>query len=329
MTLQTMKYAIEIADRQSFSAAAKTFYVSQSTLSVAIRELEAELGTTLFQRSSKGVTLTFDGEDFIKYARQIVGQSEHLEQRYKMRRSFPMRFSVSTQRLPFATRAFRALLNSIQMENFDMAIRECPTHNVIQDVSVSRSELGVLAIHESNWNSIQRVFQNSEIEFRLLRELPVFVFLRSTHPLAGHKSVSLEELAAYPFVTYDQASEHTHFTEEPLFYELMEKNIHVSDRCSKLALIRNSDCFSIGPDLPNSNADAFHSGMGEVRAIPLTEPVEPLRAGIISKKDIPLSRLAKEYLEHLIREMDALLEAKSKARREGSDSRSATRGIPC
>ena len=120
--------------------------------------------------------------------------------------------------------------------------------------------------------------------------------------------------------TYDQASEHTHFTEEPLFYELMEKNIHVSDRCSKLALIRNSDCFSIGPDLPNSNADAFHSGMGEVRAIPLTEPVEPLRAGIISKKDIPLSRLAKQYLELLIREMDALLEAKSKARREGSDN---------
>lgn len=110
MTLQNLKYVVAVAEHGSFSAAAKALYISQSTLSSAIKELEAELGTQLFLRSNRGIQPTPDGEDFLRYAREIVEQSRALERRYRHRRYAPTRFAVSTQRLPFAVRAFQRFM---------------------------------------------------------------------------------------------------------------------------------------------------------------------------------------------------------------------------
>lgn len=82
MTLQNLKYMLEISNSHSFSKAAKNLFVSQSTLSAAVKELESDLGITIFKRTNRGVSLTYDGEDFIKYAKEIVEQSQYLEQRY-------------------------------------------------------------------------------------------------------------------------------------------------------------------------------------------------------------------------------------------------------
>ena len=108
MTLQNLKYMLEISNSHSFSKAAKNLFVSQSTLSAAVKELESDLGITIFKRTNRGVSLTYDGEDFIKYAKEIVEQSQYLEQRYHARKSLPMRFSVSCQHLPSAVRALLA-----------------------------------------------------------------------------------------------------------------------------------------------------------------------------------------------------------------------------
>ena len=91
-----------------------------------------------------------------------------------------------------------------------------------------------------------------------------------------------------------------------MFYELLDKNIHVSDRCTKIALIRNTNCFSIGPDLPNSNADAFHKGMGEIVALPMKEPIEPLHAGYIMRTGQAVSPIAGQFIKYLEEELKAL-----------------------
>ena len=306
MTLQNMKYIIEIASHHSFSEAAKALYVSQSTLSVAVREMEKDLGIAIFNRNNKGVTLTYDGEDFLKYAREIVEQVEYLERRYQHRQYLPMRFSVSSQRLPFVARAFNRLLNTVNMGTYDMAVRECPTYTVIHDIASNKSELGILAIHASHMRTIQKTLDSNEISFTELAQLPIFVFLCRTHPLADRPSVSLEDLKDYAFVTYDQEINASHFTEELLFYELLDKNIHVSDRCTKIALIRNTNCFSSGPDLPTSNADAFHKGMGEIVALPMKEPIEPLHAGYIMRTGQAVSPIAGQFIKYLEEELKAL-----------------------
>ncbi len=299
MTLQTMIYIIEASKHQSFSEAAKALFISHSTLSTAIKDIEVDLGIILFFRNNRGATLTPDGEDFIKYAKEIVYQSEQLEQRYSSRKYLPMRFSVSTQRLPFAVRSFTKLIQDMSLSTYDMAIRECPTYSVIQDVSSQKSELGILSIHDTHLQSLNKVLLKYNLKFNELGLLKPYVFINTHHPLAQNQSISLEELEPYPFITYDQEVDVSHFTEEMLFYKLLNKNIHVSDRCSKIALVRNCNCFSIGPDLTNSNADIFHKGLGEIIAIPLSDFTEPLHLGYISLPSKPLSDLSKQYLKYL------------------------------
>lgn len=137
----------------------------------------------------------------------------------------------------------------------NIAIRECDTNSVIHDVAGRKSELGVVAIHEPHMRSMQTLFSSYDIEFHEIKSVKNYVFLRFGHPLASLPVLSIKDLEKYPFVTYDQELESSHFSEEPLFYKLLNKNVHVSDRCTKIALVRKTDCFSIGPDLPNSNAE--------------------------------------------------------------------------
>ncbi|KIR02254.1 hypothetical protein P261_01069 [Lachnospiraceae bacterium TWA4] len=306
MTLQNMKYIIEIANQQSISKAAKSLYLSQSTLSTAVKEVESSLGITIFNRTNRGITLTYDGEDFIKYAKEIVQQSDYLMNRYQHRNYIPMRFSVSTQRLPFAVRAFKKLLETLNLSGYDIAIRESPTHLVIRDVAIGKSELGILALHESHLDTIKKEFAINDLVWNELDLLNIYVFIRKEHPLAHRPMLSLEDLKDYAFVTYDQELNSSQYTEEIIFYEILNKNIHVNDRCTKLALIRGYDCFSIGPDLPNSNADTFHKGLGGIVAIPLKESVEPLHVGYISRLNTNLKPMAKDYIDLLKNEISNL-----------------------
>ena len=88
--------------------------------------------------------------------------------------------------------------------------------------------------------------------------------------------------------------------------QAFNKNVHVSDRCTKIALVRKTDCFSIGPDLPNSNADAFHKGMGNIIAKSLENDIGLLHIGYLTIAQIPLSSLGQLYLEYLSKDIDTL-----------------------
>lgn len=299
MTLQNMKYVIEISNCNSFSEAAKKLFLSQSTLSSAIKEMELELGIQLFHRTNHGVTLTYDGEDFIKYAKEIVQLSQYLEQRYQDRKMIPMRFSVSSQRMPFAIRAFSRFFQDIRDESYDMAMRECDTNSVIHDVSTGKSILGILGIYEPHLNNMQTLFTSYDLEFHEIALMKIYAFFHAGHPLASKETVTLKDLENYPFVTYDQGMDNSHFSEEPLFYKILNKNVHVCDRCTKIALVRKTDCFSIGPDLTNSNADQFHKGQGEVLAKQLDDSLGNLHLVYIHKKGYPLGDLEQKYLEYL------------------------------
>ncbi len=223
-------------------------------------------------------------EDFIRYAKEIVELSQYLEQRYQARKTIPMRFSVSSQRLPFATHAFTRIFQEMDSQSYDMAIWECDINSVIHDVSTKKSELGVLAIHDAHRKSLQTLFSSCDVCFHEIAAMRNYAFFRAGHPLSEKLSVTLKDLEDYPFVTYDQGLGNSHFSEKPLFYKILSHNVHVCDRSTKIALVRKTDCFSIGPGLTNSNADQFHKGQGEILAKPLEAPLGELHLGYILKK---------------------------------------------
>ncbi|BAE82156.1 LysR family transcriptional regulator [Desulfitobacterium hafniense] len=300
MTLQVLRYVIEVAACASISEAAKALFISQSTLSTAIKQLEEELGIILFRRNNRGIALSPEGEDFLQFARQIVEQANYLENRYQQKKSSDMLFSVSTQRLPFSVRAFVKLMETIGLEPFDIAIRECPTYEVIHDVEAGRSEIGVLAVQHRYLEIFRKLLHSGGISQHKIHTLSPYVFVRKSHPLAQKNSLSIEELKEYPFITFDQGKNSgSHFTEEIVFYSQLDKIVHVSDRCTKIALVRATDAFSIGPDLVNSNGDKMHAGQQEVCAIPLASQSEQLDILWIEKTSRPLTTTAELYVRLL------------------------------
>ena len=134
MTLQQMKYVIEIAERGSMNEAAKSLFMSQPSLSQAIRDLEDEIGITVFQRSNRGIELTTEGSEFLGYVRQILDQYTLMEDRYNGRAVSDKKFYVSAQHYTFAVEAFSNAVLKAGIDQFDFAIYETRTHEVIEDV---------------------------------------------------------------------------------------------------------------------------------------------------------------------------------------------------
>ena len=286
MKLQNLRYIIEIANHKSITAAAKSLYMTQSALSAAVKETEEELGIKIFERVPRGVVVTFDGEDFLKYCKEIVEKTDYLTNRYKSRDLVHTYFSVSTQHLPFAVRAFITLLNSFSNPDYDLSIRETDTMTLFHDIHNGRSELGVAAFLNSQLRPIQKALFNYDLEFHEITQLDFYVFLRKNHPLASKETISLEEI---------------------LFYQSLGKNIHVNDRSTKLAIIRGSDAVSIGIDLPNSNSDFFFRNRNNIIiAVPLKEQLGQQHIGYLTRKNASISYLGNEYLTHMKEELSIL-----------------------
>ena len=144
MTLQQLRYLIAIAEYGSINAAAQNLYASQSNLSTAIKELEQELGITVFTRSNRGVTLTNDGTELLGYAHQVIEQADMLERRYATGTDNHLRLAVSTQHYAFSVQAFVNVVEQCEGDDYEFILRESSTGEIIDDVRTFRSEVGVL-----------------------------------------------------------------------------------------------------------------------------------------------------------------------------------------
>lgn len=299
MTLQNMRYIMEVARCGSFSRAASALYMVQSALSAAIRDTEEELGIQIFLRTNRGVQLTPDGQDCLRYCQEIVERSDRLAARYKNRDTVNTVFSVSCQHLPFAVRAFNELLSG-WTGTYNAGIYEVGTAQIAEDVRTGKSQLGVLAVSESQRKILEKNFSASNLCFTRLADVKTFVFLRREHPLGQEAALSMEQLRQYPYITYDHSVDPIFLTEETILYEPLRRCIHVSDRATKMSVLRSSDAFCIGVDLPNFNRDIyFRNRSTELIAIPYAGQPEPIQVGYLEKNDHVRSEIGAQYLELL------------------------------
>lgn len=125
MTVQQLRYVVAVAEAGSITEAARQLFLSQPSLSSAIKELEGEIGRPLFLRGRTGITLTREGMEFLGYARQVLRQMEVLEDRYVARRPKKIRFGVSAQHYTFAENAFVELVKEYGQERYEFYYRDC------------------------------------------------------------------------------------------------------------------------------------------------------------------------------------------------------------
>ncbi|KKC48205.1 LysR family transcriptional regulator [Paenibacillus sp. D9] len=294
MTLQQLKYVIEVAVRGSMNEAAKRLFISQPSLSKAIQELENELQITIFRRTNKGIILSAQGAEFLAYARQVIEQAELLESRYLSGKPSPQHFSVSTQHYAFAVNAFVQLVQEYGQEEYELALRETKTHEIIEDVRTQRSEIGILYRNEFNAQVIQKLLSSANLEFRTLFTAQPHVFISIRNPLAKQASVTIEDLQHYPYLSFDQGEYNSfHFSEEILSTLSHPKSIRVNDRATLFNLLIGLNGYTISTGVLSADLNG-----NEIIPVPL-ECEETIEVGWISHRHITLSKLGAAYVEAL------------------------------
>lgn len=294
MTLQQLKYAITIADSNSMNEAAKRLFISQPSLSSSIRDLEEELGIELFIRSSRGILPTPDGMEFIGYARQVLGQFRLIEDRYIEKKEIKKKFSVSTQHYTFAVKAFVELVKKIGMDEYECAIHETKTYDVISDVKNFKSEIGILYLNDFNRKVLQKLFKENGLEFTELFSCRTYVYLWRGNPLAEKERITFEDLEEYPCLSFDQGNHNAlYFSEEVLSTYDYKRIIKANDRATLLNLMVGLNAYTLcsGIVCEELNGDDYC-------AIPL-DSQEEMMIGYVSRKGVPLSTLGKMYLEEI------------------------------
>ncbi|MCB2293058.1 LysR family transcriptional regulator [Clostridium algoriphilum] len=294
MTLQQLKYAIEIAKCGSINIAAKKLFITQPSLSKAIKELELELNKTIFERTNRGVSVTVDGAEFLGYARQVIEQTELLEKRYFNVKPSMQHFSVSTQHYAFAVNAFVDLIKEYGIDEYEFNLKETKTYEIIDDVKNLRSEIGILYINEFNSKVLNKLFKENNLIFTKLFVARPHVFVSIKNPLSNLKEVTLKDLEDYPYLSFEQGEFNSfHFSEEILSTISHKKKIRVNDRATLFNLLIGLNGYTISTGIINSDLNG-----NDIIAVPLNVE-EEIRVGWISHKNIKLSQLANIYINAL------------------------------
>ncbi|KKD56386.1 MULTISPECIES: LysR family transcriptional regulator [Paenibacillus] len=294
MTLQQLKYVIEVTNRGSMNEAAKRLFISQPSLSNAIRDLEEEIHITIFERTNKGISLSKEGVEFLGYARQVVEQAELLENRYLDAKPSPQHFAVSTQHYAFAVNAFVNLVNQYGQDEYELALRETKTHEIIQDVKSLRSEIGILYLNEFNAKVINKLLKDANLQFNSLFTAKPHIFISANNPLSRQSSVTIDQLHPYPYLFFEQGEYNSfHFSEEILSTLSHPKSIHVNDRATLFNLLIGLNGYTISTGVISADLNG-----NEIISVPL-ECDESINVGWICHKNVALSKLATVYVEAL------------------------------
>lgn len=298
MTFQQIQYIIEISRCGSISKASKNLYVAQPYLSKLLKELEEEIGITIFNRNIRGVDLTDEGKEFINHVRPLLEQKKKIIEMYSHHKADPaMYIAISTQRYPFVIKAFIEFFKKKIINKFEIHIREVGMYKVINDVYEKRSALGIIFISELTEKFLKKVLASKDIEFYEIVKLTPCVFFHKNHPLAQNHEININELYNFPFASFEEeASASMDFAEEFLFYDfnLIEKKIFVEDRGTMINILTNTNAFSIGTGiLP------FGYAGPEIISKPIIQYKDEIRLGWIKLSHTKLDDDMELFIENI------------------------------
>lgn len=294
MTIQQLKYVLMVSEAGSITEAAKKLFISQPSLSNAIREIEKEAGISIFSRSRTGITLTKEGMEFLGYARQVIQQMELLEDRYITELPPKIKFGVSAHHYTFTENAFVELVKRFGQERYEFYYSETGTHQILDNVKNRVCDLGIIYLSDENETVIRKVLEEYCIVFTELFEAKPHVFLQKNHPLAKQKKISLKELESYPRLNFVQDEYESVYYAEELFSSLpADKEIRINDRGAIVNFMLGLNAYTI-----SSGIFPKYLNGDKIVSVPLAED-GCIRIGYILHEKQELSELGKIYLEEL------------------------------
>lgn len=294
MTLQQLKYVAIVAEKASITEAAKELYITQPSLTKSIKDLETEMGITIFDRTNKGISVSKDGEVFLTYARQVLEQAALLEEKYKAHSGAKREFCVSTQHYSFAVNAFVDLIKNCGSDSYDFSIRETQTYEILEDVARMKSEVGILFYNAFNKTVLMKMIKSNDLKFTELFTAKPHIFVSTGNPLAKRKSVTMEDLIPYPYLSFEQGEHNSFFYSEEIFSTVSRsKNIRVRDRATLFNLLIGLNGYTVCSGVIDRKLNGEN-----IVAVPL-EAEGDMHIGFVTHRKVQLSRLGELYIEAL------------------------------
>lgn len=303
MTLNQLKYVIEISKQNSINEAAKSLFISQPSLTAALKSLEQEVGFDIFTRTNNGITVTVKGKEFLGYARSVVEQYDILDAKYISQDNIKRTFQVSMQHYTFAVNSFVSVIEQYGMDEYEFEVFETTTYDVIDNVRNQRSEIGVLYMNEYNTAVLQKMLRDAGLRFTPLFDCSIYAYMSKKNPLANKKFVTMEDLDEYPCLAFSQGEHNSfYFAEEVLSTYEYKRLVRTSDRATILNLMVGINGYTLCSGIICEDLNGT-----DYCAVKLKTD-EKMTIGYVSRKHSKMSEMGQKYIEELSKYKDMVLD---------------------
>lgn len=294
MTLKQILYVRAVSKAGSIGKAAEALFISQSSLSESIQNLEREYDMVLFERTSRGISLTRQGEEFLKDTQLLSNIYQDLDDKYKNRKSDREHFCVSSLHHVSGIDAFEHIVSQPKNQKYHLGYFEGNMDQVLQDVETNRSDVGVLFFTSNSRSTIIKACNRRNIFFQHMKYDLLHIYVHKTHPLAGRGSVTLAEIQQHPFISYEECHPSSaRFTPTRRQWDPQQQIISVSDRAMAYSVLALGSAYVTG---------SGYLTQEDCRRSLVTAPITDLgqiEIGYICNPARALSELALEYIEWL------------------------------
>ncbi len=255
MQIQTLKYLVEIAKTGSINQAARNLYVSQPHLSRTLKDIEQNSNVIIFQRTSRGVELTQEGQKFMAHVYRLLEEYQNLEDTFfNGKPGETVTLKVATQRYSPVISAFLEFYKkcAVDTEYVNLALYEDTMENIVKLVSEQIYNVGVVHILKSNENGFLNMLRASNIHYTLTEDSPIYVQINSNHPLAKMEEIRQQDLQSYPYATFaDENVTNINYCCDVQKYnkDVLKKRIIIQDRGTLHSVLSLTDAYHLGTDV--------------------------------------------------------------------------------
>ncbi len=296
MKIEQLRQLLLIVEKGSMNEAAKDLFIARSSLSAAMKNLEAELGEQIFSRHSTGVILTPFGSNVYHMAKEICDRIDYLKS--VSSEQGPTKLHIASMYCSMANAAVAEFLNKHynDKEHYNVAIEETALSTVLQSVTEGLCEIGVITLFSENQTVTLRKLEAERIEFHEVAQRQLGAIVGPKNPLfsQGLDYVDIEDLWMYPHLeNYATPTDHSwehRFSPSNGYWS----NYLVSDLALALRIVSDTDAVMIDAFDKDIYLDLY--AKNDYKFIPIRD-YPKCRTGWIKKKNVALSPIAEAYIE--------------------------------
>mgnify|MGYP003562618791 FL=1 len=298
MNLLHMKHALEVAKAGSLSKASEVLLIAAPNISRSIKELEADLGITIFDRTQNGMKLTPEGEEFLEFAKSILGQIDQVENYYKKGHPKKQTFSISVPRASYICEAFAEFSKSLSKDAAEIFYKETNSQRTINNMLNHDYKLGIVRYAENYDMYFKTMLEEKGFTYELITEFTYKIIMSKNSPLAKLDTISFDDLVDYieiahadPYVPSVPVSK---VVKEELSDDI-DRRIFVFERTSQFELLsRNLETFMWVSPIPKSLLERYDLVQKEC-----SENRKIYKDLLIYKNGYKLSKLDRQFITEL------------------------------